>query len=822
MKTKLNRIISALLIAIIASANIPQTGLAVESSQTGKDGTQVGYNPDTGNVAFIGGGSPISVPGVTGISAMSPQDKALAIANTYAPQFGLQNPSQDLSLVSEQADAGGGNVVRYQQTYQGVPVLAGELIVNMSQSGELLSISGEVSQNPTLDINPVITADEAGQTALAAIAKWYQADAAALTVSQPELRIFDESLLKSSTRPPELVWFMRVSATDGQPIREVAMVNAQTGGVSLHYSEIDTIGTSTKGAGRVQPQKPAVPSAAGVLGSPLVSTYTMSGSTSPLPGTFVCNQSTPGCTNGANPDADNAQQYALDTYNFYQTRHGRDSIDNAGMTIISSVQYDVNYQNAFWNGAQMVYGDGFPADDVVGHELTHGVTDYTSGLFYLYQSGAINESFSDVWGEFIDQTNGRGNDSPSVKWLLGEDLSIGAIRSMSNPPAYGDPDRIGSPNFYTGSGDNGGVHYNSGVNNKAAYLMTDGGTFNGQTVTGIGLIKTAAIYYEVQTNLLGAGANYTDLYFALNQACLNLTGGADGITSGDCTQVKNAALAVEMNVKPSQTFTPNPDFCPTAGNQPVNIFFDNMESGSANWAYGATGGFTNNWGLVSPGISSPTQSLFGPDVPLANDSYAAMSADATLPGNTSSYLYFNHVFDFEFGGPTNQGFDGGVLEYSTNQGASWNDAQPLFSAGQNYNTTLYPPSLYSNPLGGRAAFSGTSNGMVASRYDLTSLAGQRVRFRWRIGSDYIVGKTGWFVDDVRIYRCPTNTNVYIGGVLKGSYDVPSKSRIAPLYPGINNGPVQVVSTNGAPIITSERAYRGANYTDWNEMMGFPA
>ena len=106
-----------------------------------------------------------------------------------------------------------------------------------------------------------------------------------------------------------------------------------------------------------------------------------------------------------------------------------------GMTLVSTTRYCPNsshcpYANAFWNGDQMVYGAGFAsADDVVGHELTHGVTESTSNLFYYYQSGAINESFSDVWGEFIDQTNGAGTDTARVKWLIGEDIpGLGAIR----------------------------------------------------------------------------------------------------------------------------------------------------------------------------------------------------------------------------------------------------------------------------------------------------------------------------------------------------------------------------------------------------------
>jgi Zn-dependent metalloprotease len=284
-------------------------------------------------------------------------------------------------------------------------------------------------------------------------------------------------------------------------------------------------------------------------------TYTASGGYT-TPGTFLCDQSQSICTNGADPDADKAHQYAADTFVFYNTHHGRNSFDNQGGTIISTVHFGVGYQNAFWDGYQMVYGDNMAADDVVGHEITHGVTQYTSNLIYSYQSGAINESFSDVWGEFIDQTNGSGNDSLSAKWLMGEDTPLGAIRSMSNPPAYGDPDKMSSPYFYTGPGDNGGVHINSGVNNKAAYLMVEGGTFNGRTILGIGLNKTAAVYYEAQVYHLTMGANYNDLYYALIQACQNLIGGVDGITQNDCDQVKLAAEAVEMILVPPPTPTP--------------------------------------------------------------------------------------------------------------------------------------------------------------------------------------------------------------------------------------------------------------------------
>jgi hypothetical protein len=471
-----------------------------------------------------------------------------------------------------------------------------------------------------------------------------------------------------------------------------------------------------------------------------------------LPGKLLCDSAQPDCTGGADPHADGAHQHAADWAEFFSESQGRDSFDGAGKAIVSTVHYRVNYDNAFWNGQQVVYGDasGWPlADDIVAHEFTHGVTQYESNLFYYYQSGAINESFSDLWGEFVDQTNGSGNDSPAVKWLIGEDITdLGAIRSMSGPPAFGDPDRIKGPNYYTGAGDNGGVHTNSGVNNKAAYLMTDGGSFNGYTVSGLGISKVAAIYYEVQTGLLTSGADYRDLYFALDQACLNLIGGPEGITSGDCTEVVEATAATEMDKQPAAGFNPHAQICP--GGYVVNpLFYDDLESVGGNWAVGVETG-SNAWSISSFYATSGTDHLWGDDFFTMSDSWAAMNADTALPGGSQPYLHFNHAFGFE-----DPDFDGGFLEYSTNGGSIWVDAGPLFDQGVDYTGTIVDPGPVSgaNPNRGHVAFIGDSHGYVSTRYDLAPLAGQSVRFRWRSSTDASIFDWGWFVDDVRIYTC---------------------------------------------------------------------
>jgi Zn-dependent metalloprotease len=479
-----------------------------------------------------------------------------------------------------------------------------------------------------------------------------------------------------------------------------------------------------------------------------------------LPGTIYCNQSQPYCTGGFDPHVDAAHYYAGDTHAFYKDHHDRNSIDNNDIVIVSTTHYDMDYQATFWSPSeqQVVYGDGYGyplADDVVAHELTHGITQHTSNLFYCYQSGAINESFSDLWGEFIDQTNGAGDDSLPVKWLIGEDVEgLAAVRNMANPPAFEDPDKMTSQYYYTGSsdygqfGDNGGVHTNSGVNNKAIYLATDGGDFNGYHVDGLGINKVAAIYYEVQTNLLTSGADYLDLYHALYQGCLNLIGGDEGIVSSDCDEVRKATNAVEMNLEPILGYNPEADLCPETQDI-INIFYDDLEQGASNWIFRAESG-ASSWGWESGNSKSGTGMLWGKDENGLSDSYAEMNVDISLPTGKTTYLFFAHSFGFE-----DPNYDGGWLEYSIDGGSNWYDATTLFDSGFDYTGPIYDPGPIegANPNRGHIAFVGDSHGYVSSRYDLTQIAGENVRFRWRLSTDAYVYDLGWFVDDVRVYGC---------------------------------------------------------------------
>ena len=168
-----------------------------------------------------------------------------------------------------------------------------------------------------------------------------------------------------------------------------------------------------------------------------------------------------------------------DTYAFFWDQYNRDSIDDQGMPLHGWVHYGRDYDNAFWDGEQMVFGDGKIFDrftkslDVIGHELTHGVTEHEAGLQYLNQSGALNESVSDVFGSLVKQFK-LGQAADQADWLIGADLVKPgfpgkALRSMIEPGTAwdGDTQPAHMDDYVQTMSDNGGVHINSGIPNKA-------------------------------------------------------------------------------------------------------------------------------------------------------------------------------------------------------------------------------------------------------------------------------------------------------------------------------------------------------------------
>lgn len=299
---------------------------------------------------------------------------------------------------------------------------------------------------------------------------------------------------------------------------------------------------------------------------------------STLPGTLVRGE------NDA-PSSDVAVNEAFDgagaTYDLYYAVYGRNSVDNHGLKLSSSVHYQNNYDNAFWNGSQMVYGDGDeglpPAQrlfnrftisvDVIGHELTHGVTQYEAGLNYADQSGALNESMSDVFGSLVKQYSLQQT-ADQADWIIGQGLltsnvhGIG-LRSMKAPgTAYDDPVLGKDPQPYSMSGyvnttqDNGGVHINSGIPNRAFYSTAI-------EIGGYAWEKAGLIWYRTLINKLSVTSNFQD--------AANLTFQTAGEIYGVGSPEQNAVakgwqtVGIVVNAAGGGTTTPPPQPQPGPG-----------------------------------------------------------------------------------------------------------------------------------------------------------------------------------------------------------------------------------------------------------------
>jgi len=273
------------------------------------------------------------------------------------------------------------------------------------------------------------------------------------------------------------------------------------------------------------------------------------------------------CTNNqscGDASAQRAHDGAAKVYDFYKSRFNRDSINGSGLTMVSSVHLGNNVANAYWTGSQMLYGDGDGQQlddltlsfDVIGHELTHGVTQYTAGLVYANASGALNEAWSDIMGV---AAKAYRDGTTTADWLLAEEsytpgISGDAMRYMKNPTQdnYSKdwwPERISYVSNPNNSNDQGGVHGNSGIANLAFALLTDGGSHpRGKSpaqVPGLGLLKAEQIFYRALTTYMNQNTNFAAARTATAQAAQDLYG------AGEKTAVETAWCAVGVGACPS-------------------------------------------------------------------------------------------------------------------------------------------------------------------------------------------------------------------------------------------------------------------------------
>jgi len=241
-----------------------------------------------------------------------------------------------------------------------------------------------------------------------------------------------------------------------------------------------------------------------------------------------------------------SQYFMAQCYDFYKEVFGRNSFDDNGAQIKSTVHYKSNYDNAYWYNGEFVFGDGDGVTtkpycaglDVVGHEYTHAVTEYTANLIYRDESGAMNEAMSEIMGTAMEHYFEANPD-----WLGAEDVMIkgGALNSLEDPKAYGHPDRVAD--MYTGTGDNGGVHINSHMICKTAHLIAEGGTHYGVTVQGHGVDTMQRIFYRALTTYMTASTNFAQG----KQACIQAANELYGVGSAQSISVEKAFTSIGVN-----------------------------------------------------------------------------------------------------------------------------------------------------------------------------------------------------------------------------------------------------------------------------------
>lgn len=451
-------------------------------------------------------------------------NRALFKLRSAADEFSLLRMEPDLQLNFAQ--------VRLDQTYKGLPVFGRQLIVHLNPQEEITAVNGQYAPDINVDTQPALTKAQAEQLAVDDLLQTQltpeQAERTGIEVykNRTALTVYVDNNNKAT-----LTW--RVKVLNKSPLGEWEFfVNARRPAI-VHRIQL------TQSAMRRL-------------------TYSARNSTN-IPGRLMIDEG----QRSRDQIAQAAHDGAAKVYDYYWTKFKRDSIDGRGMPLVSTVNYGSDPQdaeNAAWIGEaqQMIYGDGgrifkpLPFGlDVVGHEFTHGVINSTADLIYEGQSGALNESYADVFGALID----RGN------WTIGEQVvksppfPTKTLRSLEDPGLGGNYDPrdplagVGQPATMreyanlpiSRRADNGGVHVNSGIPNYAAYLVAQ----------AIGPDKMEQIYYRTLTQYLTPGSNFVQAASATVRAAADLYG------QSEVDAVRNVFGQVGINIGGGDT-TPRP------------------------------------------------------------------------------------------------------------------------------------------------------------------------------------------------------------------------------------------------------------------------
>ena len=427
-------------------------------------------------------------------------DDAIAADSVLRPQLGpvlkvFRLTTNDLALRKMNVDDEGHRHFRYVQKHDGVEIVGADLVVHVDVKGAVYGVNGSARGDLASDLGSTPISQSAAAARVNGDGRF--AGLAITGTRTAWLQTIDGEFFKT--------YETIVEGTRGQdPARDKVYVDIDSGNIvaiypQIHFAENRKVYSANNGT--------------------------------TLPGTLKRSE---GQAATADIDVNAAYDNTGAAYEAYKNFWNRDSYDNAGAQLTSTVHYSSNYCNAFWNGTQMVYGDGSASQncgplarslDVTAHELTHAVTERESALVYSGEPGGMNEAMSDIFGAFVEAwVDGGKNGTLQISndtWLVGEDILPPALRYMCDPAADG-----ASKDFWTSSVGSVDVHYSSGIGNLAFCLLSKGGTHpQGKSTTNVpsvGMDKAIRIFYKAQVDILTSSAKYATVRIATEQAATAL------------------------------------------------------------------------------------------------------------------------------------------------------------------------------------------------------------------------------------------------------------------------------------------------------------
>ncbi|MGG7666949.1 M4 family metallopeptidase [Dyadobacter sp. BHUBP1] len=729
-------------------------------------------DPATGSLSFLRFPAQRALP----INGGDAQQKSMNFTSQYKTLFALRPGEDEFRLREQKTDNYGLQNVTLQQTYKGVPVYDGLMKFHYNKGQALTALNGNFISEIKVNVVPTLAQHEAESIATG-IVTTQQLGKSSVPVKayKSTLYIFQKGLAQGYNGAKFLVY--EVEVRNDADVREFLFIDAHSGALVEQFKGMHNINR--------------------VLYETSISVSNRKWQEGePFPGSL-----------------DQWQQSEVQSagfiYNLIKNAFGYTSYNGADATMITiNNNPAIQCPNANWNGVSANYCTGTATDDVVAHEWGHAYTEYTSGLIYQWQPGALNEAYSDIWGETVDQLDGgymdggessanRTGCASSDRWLMGEKATAfgGAIRDMWDPTCKGDPGKVTDPQYWCANTDEGGVHINSGVLNHAYALLVDGGTYNGQTINGIGLTKAAHIFWRAQSVYMTATTDFAAQADILEAAANDLID-ADlqglstdptpaglynqKISAADVAELVKVIAAVELraanNCGFAATLQPAPALCEGA-NAGLAIFYEGFESGlggfTTSFTTSSAGWVNRQWQQVASPGGRAGHAAFGIDYQGGNCNTATdqtgiirmESPVIAIPAGTAGTLSlaFDHFIAIE------DTWDGGIVKYRIDGASEWTQVPAAAFTANGYNNFLNTSGAgNSNPLQGLAAFTGTDQGSVTgswgqSQINLSSLnllPGHTIQFRFELGTDICGGIEGWYVDDVRVFTCAVTPAVH--------------------------------------------------------------